>query len=199
MFVIFSQPRKPVSPQQSSSDTSGEDEGLQFGSSPSRSVLSESLERSPKRSQRRPKPLVEGGKRRGSTKRVARKQPGSLNMAGNAGDYELTEVVQYEGLSQLPSPFLVWAVQLPFHGSLPRSERGFSLSMWLCLTCPSQRDDVDAGVTLSNSGSFGQVGSAGERINLSKQGRIFHLCSIGSGKSLFEVWTTPSDGCIVVR
>lgn len=142
---------------------------------------------------------MEGGKRRGSTRRGSRKLTGSPIISGNSGDYELIEVVQYEMRSQLPSPFLVWAVQLPFHGSLPRSERGFSLSMWVCLTCPVLGSECDTGVAHMNSDSLGWLCSVGERKNLSRKERILHLCSIGSGKSLFEVWAIPSDGSLVVR
>lgn len=199
MFIVLIH-RKSSSPHDSYSDTSGEEDSLQVGSSPSRWVLSESLEKSSKRSsQRKPKSFNDGGKRRGSTKRVTRRQSGSLSLASTSGDYELTEVVQYEGCSQLPSPFLVRAVQLPFRGGLPRSERGFSLSMWLCLSCPSQDSDVDSGLSLGNSVSSGPPGSVFGRINMTRQERIVHLCSFGSGKSLFELWIIPSNRCIVAR
>ena len=162
-------------------------------------MLPESFDKNLKRVQRRTKSSVEGGKRRGSTKRGHRKSTGSPIISGNSGDYELTEVIDYELRSQLPSPFLVWAVQLPFHGSLPRSKRGFSLAMWLCLTCPNFGSEFDAAAAHVNCDSSGKFGSTFEKVNLSRQERIVHLCSIGSGKSLFEVWVIPPDGSLVVR
>lgn len=162
-------------------------------------MLSESFDKDLKRGQRRSKSSVEGGKRRGSTKRGHRKSTGSPIIAGNSGDYELTEVIHYEGWSELPSPFLVWAVQLPFHGSLPRSKRGFSLAMWLCLTSSNFGSELDTAAAHANSDSSGKFGSTFEKMNLSRQERIVHLCSIGSGKSLFEVWVIPPDGTLVVR
>lgn len=191
--------RKSPSLQQSNNGTSSEDESLPSGSSPSRLVLSESFDKSPKRVQRRPRSFIEGGKRRGSARRGTRKSAGSPSFTGNSGEYELIEVVEYEGWIQLPSPFLVWAVQLPFHGSLPRSERGFSLAMWVCLTFPGFGSESDTGAAHANGDSSGRFGSVIDRRNLSRQERIVHLCSIGSGKSLFEVWVIPADGSLVVR
>lgn len=201
-FTDFFPIRKSPSPQQSNSNSSSDKESLPVASSPNKLTLSESLDKSSKKvqgGQRRPKSLTEGGKRRGSVKRVTRKQTGSPIITGNSGDYELIEVVQYEGRSQLPSPFLVWAVQLPFHGSLPRSERGFSLAMWVCFTCPRLGNEFDSGARNANSDSLGWLSSGEERRNLLRNERIVHLCSIGSGKSLFEVWTAPAEGALVVR
>lgn len=162
-------------------------------------MVSESPSRHPKRVYRKAKSL-DGGKRRGSTKRGTPKLPGSLNVTPcNSGEYELTEVAQYEGRAHLPSPFLVWAVQLPFHGSLPRSERGFSLAMWICLTCPSLGSEFDVDRMYTSGDSSGRFGNAAERMMLSRRERFVHLCSVGSGKSLFEVWIAPSDESVLVR
>lgn len=175
---------------------------MQSGGSPSTSrlAISESPNRQPRSIHWKTKPSMEGAKRRGSTKRSTRKQTGSSNFAAcNSAEYELTELQHYEGRMNLPSPFLVWAIQLPFHGSLPRSERGFSLAMWICLTCPDLGNEFEGGLKHVNNNSSGQLGKTGERMMLSRQERLVHLCSLGSGKSLFELWTAPSDESVLVR
>lgn len=163
-------------------------------------MISESPDKHLKRVHRKTKSSMDGTKRRGSTKRTTRKQTGSSNTAVcNSGEYELSEVVQYDGKTHLPSPFLVWAIQLPFHGSLPRSERGFSLAMWICLTCPNLGSEFDGDMTRASSDSPGRLGNATERMMLSRRERTVHLCSVGSGKSLFEVWTTPCAESVLLR
>lgn len=153
-----------------------------------------------KRVHRKSKSLMEGAKRRGSSKRVTRKQFGSSPIAAcYSGEHELTEVVHYGGRTHLPSPFLLWAVQLPFHGSLPRSERGFSLAMWICLTCPSLGTGLDGGSKHPSSDSPGQLVNSTEKMMPSRQERFVHLCSVGSGKSLFEIWTIPCEGAVLIR
>ena len=190
------------SPQASDGDKSSDGESVQSGSSPSTSrlVVSGSPSRQLKRVHRKTKSSLEGAKRRGSTKRASPKLTGSFNMTPcNAGEYELTEVTQYEGRIHLPSPFLVWAIQLPFHGSLPRSERGFSLAVWICLTCPNLGSEYDGERSHASCNSPGRFGNAAERMMLARRERFVHLCSVGSGKSLFEVWTAPSDESVLVR
>ena len=163
-------------------------------------MMSGSPGRHMKRVHRKPKSSLEGAKRRGSTKRSSPKQTGSSNVTPlNSGEYELTEIDHFEGWTHLPSPFLVWAVQLPFHGSLPRSERGFSLAMWICLTCPNLDSEFDVDKTHASSSSPGRFGNAAERMMLSRREKFVHLCSVGSGKSLFEMWIAPSDEAVLVR
>ena len=141
-----------------------------------------------------------GAQRRGGTKRTTRRQSGSSNFAAcDSAEYEQSEIQQNEGRMNLPSPFLVWAIQLPFHGSLPRSERGFSLAMWICLTCPDLGNEYEGGLTHVSRNSSGQLSKTGERVMFSRQERVVHLCSLGSGKSLFELWTSPSDESLLVR
>ena len=176
---------------------------MQSGSSPSTSRLavSESPNRQPKSIHRKSKSSMVGAQRRGSSKRTTRRQSGSTNFAAacNSAEYELSEIENYEGRMNLPSPFLVWAIQLPFHGSLPRSERGFSLAMWICLTCPDLGNEFEGGLKHVGSNSPGQLGKTGDRMTLSRRERLVHLCSLGSGKSLFELWTAPADESLLVR
>lgn len=175
---------------------------MQSGSSPSSSrlAISESPNKQLKSLNRKLKSSMVGAPRRGSTKRTTRRQSGSSNFAAcNSAEIELSDVERFEGRTNLPSPFLVWAIQLPFHGSLPRSERGFSLAMWICLTCPDLGNEFDGGLKHVSSNSPGQLGKTGERMMLSRRERLTHLCSLGSGKSLFELWTTPSDESLLVR
>lgn len=175
---------------------------MQSGSSPSTSrlAISESPNRQPKSIHRKSKSSMVGVQRRGSTKRTTRRQSGSSNFAAcNSAEYELSEIEHYEGRMNLPSPFLVWAIQLPFHGSLPRSERGFSLAMWICLTCPDLGNEFEGGLKHASSTSPGQFGKTGDKMTLSRRERLAHLCSLGSGKSLFELWTAPTDESLLVR
>ena len=175
---------------------------MQSGSSPSASrlAISESPNRLPKSIHRKSKSSAVGAQRRGSTKRATRRQSGSSNFAVcNSAEYEVSEIEHYEGRMNLPSPFLVWAIQLPFHGSLPRSERGFSVAMWICLTCPDLGNEFEGGLKHASNTSLGQLGKTGDRMTLSRRERLFHLCSLGSGKSLFELWTAPTDESLLVR
>lgn len=175
---------------------------MQSGSSPSTSrlAISESPNRQPKSIHRKSKSSMVGVQRRGSTKRTTCRQSGSSNFAAcNSAEYELSEIEHYEGRMNLPSPFLVWAIQLPFHGSLPRSERGFSLAMWICLTCPDLGNEFEGGLKHASSTSPGQLGKTGDKMTLSRRERLVHLCSLGSGKSLFELWTAPTDESLLVR
>ena len=175
---------------------------MQSGSSPSTSrlAISESPNRQLKSIHRKSKSSMVGAQRRGSSKRTTRRQGGSTNFAAcNSAEYELTEIEHYEGRTNLPSPFLVWAVQLPFHGSLPRSERGFSLAMWICLTCPDLGNEFEGGLKHVGSNLPGQLGKIGDRMTLPGREKLVHLCSLGSGKSLFELWTAPTDESLLVR
>ena len=175
---------------------------MQSGSSPSTSrlTISGSPCRQPKSIHRKSKSSTVGSQRRGSAKRTTRRQSGSSNFAaGNSPEYEPIEIEHYDGRMNLPSPFLVWAIQLPFHGSLPRSERGFSLAMWICLTCPDLGNEFEGGLKYASSTSLGQLGKTGDRMPLARRERLVHLCSLGSGKSLFELWTAPADESLLVR
>ena len=171
---------------------------MHSGSSPSTSrlAISESPNRQLRSIHRKSKSSMVGGAQRRGTKRTTRRQSGSSNFAAcNSGEYELREMEHYEGWMNLPSPFLVWAIQLPFHGSLPRSERGFSLAMWICWTCPDLGDTFEGGLKHVSSNLPGQLG----KLTLSRRERHVHLCSLGSGKSLFELWTAPTDESLLVR
>lgn len=175
---------------------------MQSGSSPSTSrlAISESPSKQLKSIHRKSKSSMVAAQRRGSSKRGTRRQSGSTNFAAcNSAEYELSELEHYEGRTNLPSPFLVWAIQLPFHGSLPRSERGFSLAMWICLTCPDLGNEFEGDLKHGSSNSPGQLGKIGDRMTLSRRERLVHLCSLGSGKSLFELWTAPTDESLLVR
>lgn len=195
-FLSFS---KLPPPQQSEHGSSSEGEVLQAGSMPSRFAFSESLEKNTKRVQRKPRSMIEGGKRRAIVKRSARKSSGSVSLSGNSVDNDSIEMMHYEGHSQLPSPFSLWGVQLPFHGSLPRSDRGFSLALWICLTCSKIESEYGVGRRNACGDLSGTFGGESEVMGFLRQERIVHLCSIGSGKSLFEVWIVPTDGLLVVR
>lgn len=175
---------------------------MQSGSSPSTSrlAISESPNRQPKSIHRKSKSSMAGAQRRSSSKRTTRRQSGSANFAAcNSVEYELSEIEHYDGRMNLPSPFLVWAIQLPFHGSLPRSERGFSLAMWICLTCPNLGNEFEGSLKHVSSSSSGQLGKTGDRMTLSRREQLAHLCSLGSGKSLFELWTAPTEESLLVR
>ena len=143
---------------------------------------------------------MEGSKRRLSSKRSTRKQLGSSPTAScYSADYEVTEVLHFQGRPHLPSPFQLFAVQLPFQGRLPRSERGFSVAMWICLNSPILGNGVDDVFKHTSEDSQRQLGNSMERTMLSRRERIVHLCSVGSGKSLFEIWTFPSDKAVLIR
>ena len=143
---------------------------------------------------------MEGSKRRLSSKRSTRKQLGSSPTAScYSADYEVTEVLHFQGRPHLPSPFQLFAVQLPFQGRLPRSERGFSVAMWICLNSPILGNGVDDVFKHTSEDSQRQLGNSMERTMLSRRERIVHLCSVGSGKSLFEIWTFPSNRAVLIR
>ena len=143
---------------------------------------------------------MEGSKHRLSSKRSTRKQLGSSPTAScYSADYEVTEVLHFQGRPHLPSPFQLFAVQLPFQGRLPRSERGFSVAMWICLNSPILGNGVDDVFKHTSEDSQRQLGNSMERTMLSRRERIVHLCSVGSGKSLFEIWTFPSDKAVLIR
>ena len=175
---------------------------MQSGSSPSTSrlAMSESANRQPKSIHRKSKSSLLGAQRQGSTKRATCRKSGSCNFAAcNSAEDVLSQVEHYEERMNLPSPFLVRAIQLPFHGSLSRCERGFSLAMWICLTCPDLGNELEGDLKPVSSNSPGQLDKTGERMMLSRRERLVHLCSLGSRKSLFELWTAPSDESLLVR
>lgn len=195
-FLSF---RKLPPAQQSEHGSSSEGEVLEAGGMSSRFAFSGSFDKSAKRAQRKPRSMIDGGKRRANAKRSARKSSGSVTLSSSSMDNESSEMMHYEGHSQLPSPFSLWGVQLPFLGSLPRSDRGFSLALWICLTCPKIESEYGAEMRNAYGGLSGTFGRESEVMSLLGQERIVHLCSIGSGKSLFEVWIVPTNGLLVVR
>ncbi|KAL9952715.1 hypothetical protein ACROYT_G040007 [Oculina patagonica] len=71
--------------------------------------------------------------------------------------------------------------------------------MWICLACPSLGSEFDVDRTYASGDSSGRLGNAAERMVLPRRERFVHLCSVGSGKSLFEVWIAPSDDSVLVR
>ena len=177
------------SPDGSDGDASCEGPGVNSGSSPSRSRLlaSGSFEKQ----QHKRMSTMEGGKRRGSTKRRMLKHRDAWV---NSGDRDMREEVTCDDWTNLSSPFVVRGVQLSFSGSLPRSKRGLSLALWICLT--KRASELEVGVVIPRSESRGLFLG---RMSSQKRERVIHLCSIGSGKSLFEVWILPSDGFLLFR
>ncbi|XP_022782202.1 lysosomal-trafficking regulator-like isoform X2 [Stylophora pistillata] len=193
---------KSLSPQPSDGDKSSETDSIRSGSSASSRIfqVSGTHDKYLKRVHKKSKSSMEGSKRRGSSKRSTRKQLGSSPTGSSySADYELTEVLHFQERTHLPSPFLLHAVQLPFRGSLPRSERGFSIAMWICLNSPSLGTEVDDGLKYPSGDSPGQLVNSMERTVLSRKERIVHLCSVGCNKILFEIWIFPSEGAVLIR
>lgn len=201
--ILYSDRSKGVALLQSGGDASSEGASTEGKYSPERS--------------RRSKPqskLARGGPVE-THRRLVNQRIESFPAPGDKQDIQRSESSPGDDSADLPSPFSVKAINLRCHGIQTWPPPDFSIVFWIRLhnlrrfseSEPGMPKDATRlrgmsmssvhGTRSSRSMSCPNVWTRGTDAPSCEE--AIHICSLGSRKSLFEIWVLPSGGSLLFR